>query len=296
MTVRRFDNLVFHADDGRLEHAPTGRSEHLRPKTARLLECLLDHPGEVVTRETLVDAIWGSETVVDFDAGVAALLRELRGALRSVGAASGMIETVPRRGYRIHVAAPDRPRRRWRRWWVTGVVVLLAVAVGTVVGIRLPLDGQSDAAASDGRQWQMAILPFEVLGGAREDLPPNLDLLLADTVLAELLSRSVDGLSLIGRTSLRPYVGRDDVAVAAAADLGVDLLVEGSVRGSKAAGWRVEMRLLAVPPGRVVWSAVVAGRSGEALESVAVARSLAADLAEAWPDLRERLHTAGPNG
>lgn len=296
MTVRRFDDLVHHPDDGRLDNEATGRSEHLRPKAARLLECLLDHAGEVVPRETLIDAVWGGETVVDFDAGLAALLRELRRALRSVGGPSELIETVPRRGYRIHVtAAPGRKTRRWPRWALVGVLVLAAVSVGTVLGIRLVPDRPADDAVSQKAELNLAILPFEIFGDA-DDLPPNLDLLLADTVLAELLARPVDGLSLIGRTSLRPYLERDDVAAAAAADLGVDLLVEGSVRGGTSAGWRVEMRLLVVPPGRVAWSAIASGRPGEPLEVVPVAGRLAGDLVEAWPDLRGQVRRGEPAG
>lgn len=289
MAVRRFGSFVFHPDDGRLDHEPSGRSEHLRPKTARLLECLLDKAGDVVARETIIESVWGSESVVDFDAGLAALLRELRQALRSVGETAEVIETVPRRGYRLKAVYAAAAASRSRRGaWFLILAALAVVALGSGLGVWLALQGQeSDEVPLDGPP-SLAILPFQVFDEG-DRLPQHLDLLLADTVLAELLSRPAEGLALIGRTSLRPYLGRDDVAVAAANDLGVDLLIEGSVLGREQSGWRVEMRLLAVPPGQVVWSTTVGGDAGERLEVLPIARTLAGELVAAWPQLRERL-------
>jgi len=288
MGERRFGNLVFRPDDGRLQHALSGASEHLRPKTARLLECLLDHAGDVVARDTIIERVWDSASVVDFDAGLAALLRELRQALDSVGESASLVETVPRRGYRINASVGKTnatPRRivPWAR-----VLAAAVMALGIVLGTRFALfqsEGQretTDAALS------LAILPFEVFGRS-EGMPEHLDLLLADTLLAELVSRPLEGMDLIGRTSLRAYLDRDDVAAAAASDLGVDLLIEGSVLAQAPGEWRVEMRLLAVPPGRVAWSTSVRGEANQTMNVLLIARSLGTELAEAWPSLREEL-------
>lgn len=289
MSARRFDNLVFHPDDGRLEHERTARSEHLRPKTARLLECLLDHAGEVVPRETLIESIWGSESVVDFDSGLAALLRELRQALVSVGDNAELVETVPRRGYRINTApSGDRMPRRRPVLWILFLAALAIVGLVVGLGVRWALLNEDGQPGAESAPFSLAILPFEVYD-AGERMPEHLDLLLADTVLAELLSRPVQGLDLIGRTSLRPYLGREDVAAAAASDLGVDLLIEGSVLAPGGGEWRVEMRLLAVPPGRVVWSTTTAGKEGNTLEVLPIARALASELVADWPRLRSQI-------
>lgn len=294
MAARRFEHLVFHPDDGRLEHERTGRSEHLRPKTARLLECLLDNAGEVVARETIIESVWGAETVVDFEAGLAALLRELRQALRSVGASADLVETVPRRGCRINVSsAADAPRRRRRL--LLALAALAMVAVGSGLSVWFVLHDRASEREAAGATPSLAILPFQVYDDDGR-LPQHLDLLLADTVLAELLASPADGLTLIGRTSLRPYLERDDVATAAANDLGVDLLIEGSVLGRASGGWRVEMRLLAVPPGRVVWSTTVVGDAGEPLTVLPIARALAGELVAAWPRLRRQLDVGAGNG
>ena len=88
---------------------------------------------------------------------------------------------------------------------------------------------------------------------------------------------------------MRPYAGRQDVVSAIAADLGVDLLMEGSVRVSSG-GWQVDLRLLQVPPGRVVWSHAIEGEE-PALPTDAAAAELVERLAEAWPELRKDLNS-----
>jgi DNA-binding winged helix-turn-helix (wHTH) protein/tetratricopeptide (TPR) repeat protein len=71
----------------------------LRPKTFAVLEYLVERPGELVTKQALLDAVWGdvavSEDVVRLSVG------ELRAALGDERVASRFIETVPRRGYRF---------------------------------------------------------------------------------------------------------------------------------------------------------------------------------------------------
>src|SRR5262245_52043031 len=71
----------------------------LRPKTFAVLEHLAQRPGELVTKQALLDAVWGdvavSEDVVRLS------VSELRTALGDERAAPRFIETVPRRGYRF---------------------------------------------------------------------------------------------------------------------------------------------------------------------------------------------------
>ncbi len=77
----------------------------LRPKTFAVLQHLAERPGELVTKQALLDRVWGhvavSEDVVRLSVG------ELRGVLGDERTAPRFIETVPRRGYRF-VARMDR--------------------------------------------------------------------------------------------------------------------------------------------------------------------------------------------
>jgi DNA-binding winged helix-turn-helix (wHTH) protein len=62
---------------------------------------LLEHPGELVTREELRQRLWSADTFVDFDRSVNAAIKRLRDALGESADAPGFIETMARRGYRF---------------------------------------------------------------------------------------------------------------------------------------------------------------------------------------------------
>src|SRR5215813_12022229 len=71
----------------------------LRPKTFSVLVHLAEHPGELVTKQTLLDAIWG-DVAVTVDV-VRMSIGELRAAFGDARSTPRFIETVPRRGYRF---------------------------------------------------------------------------------------------------------------------------------------------------------------------------------------------------
>src|SRR2546427_2705461 len=78
----------------------------LQQQPFRVLALLLEHPGEVVTREDLRQAIWPAGTFVEFDVGVDAAIHKLRSALGDSAENPRLVETLPRRGYRF-IAAVD---------------------------------------------------------------------------------------------------------------------------------------------------------------------------------------------
>lgn len=90
-----------------------GKPVAIRPKTFALLQFLAERPGELVTKQALLDAVWPNlavtEDVVRISAG------ELRAALGDDRAKPRFIETVPRKGYRFvatlgpAVEAPPHP-------------------------------------------------------------------------------------------------------------------------------------------------------------------------------------------
>lgn len=246
----------------------------------------------MVDRDTLVAEIWGRDTVVDFESGLAALLRELRQAIQSLGGDPALIETVPRRGYRLRAEVRQVrncsgetivPGGRWKRIAAVAVGVLFVAALAAVAWWR---SGAGPEKAPD-RPHQLAILPLDRFGDP-DASPARAGILLADGILAALWRADLERLELIGRAGMRPYAGRDDVVSAVAADLGVDLLVEGSIRFAPD-HWQVDVRLLQVPPGRVVWSHTLEGQE-PALPTAAVASALVDQLAEAWPELRKQLN------
>ena len=73
----------------------------LQEQPLRMLEMLLAHPAELVTREELRSRLWPSDTLVDFDHGLNKAINKLREALGDSAEAPRFIETVPKRGYRF---------------------------------------------------------------------------------------------------------------------------------------------------------------------------------------------------
>jgi TolB-like protein len=265
----------------------------LRPQAARLLLALLASAGNVVERETLYRAVWDAGTVVDFEAGLAALMRELRQALDELGGKAGLLETIPRRGYRLRVQvssgpevatsprAGDAGRKRWLPWALLVLAGLAVLGVAWWLAAPAPERVDSEAAAMDVSRT-LAVLPFQAY--QQPDTAPRLELLLADALLAELWRAELADVVLIGRATLLPYAGREDVAGAVARDLGVGLLIEGSVIRD-AAGWRVTARLLEMPAGRVLWSDTETAPGTGPLPVQAMVERLVASLEAAWAAL-----------
>jgi Tol biopolymer transport system component/DNA-binding winged helix-turn-helix (wHTH) protein len=73
----------------------------LQAQPLQILEILLDHPGELVTRKQLTDKLWSSDVHVDFEIGLNGAVKRLRLALDDSSANPIFIETVPRQGYRF---------------------------------------------------------------------------------------------------------------------------------------------------------------------------------------------------
>ena len=80
----------------------------LREQPFQILLALLGTPGEVVSRETLRERLWGESTFVDFENGLNSAISRLREALDDVSTKPVWIETVPKRGYRF-VGPVPRP-------------------------------------------------------------------------------------------------------------------------------------------------------------------------------------------
>lgn len=158
--VYRFGLFEFDAAAGELRRQ--GRLIRIEPQPARALALLLSRPAEVVTRDELRAYLWGADTHVDFDRGLAYCIGQVRAALGDSAENPRFVETLPRRGYRcitpVQVLPPagstgaaaaaeasatppadlpagqgaqgaKRPVRvRKRAWWPAAALTLLAVS------------------------------------------------------------------------------------------------------------------------------------------------------------------------
>jgi DNA-binding winged helix-turn-helix (wHTH) protein/TolB-like protein len=92
---------VFEFDDETRELRKNGRAAALEPQPGKALAILLARAGDVITREELKDAVWGKDTHVDFDRGIAYCLSQIRTALGDSGDNPRFVQTIPKRGFKF---------------------------------------------------------------------------------------------------------------------------------------------------------------------------------------------------
>jgi DNA-binding winged helix-turn-helix (wHTH) protein/tetratricopeptide (TPR) repeat protein len=97
--TRRFG--VFEVDLRAAELRKRGVRIKLQEQPFRILSLLLEHPGEVVTREELREKLWPAHTFVDFDRSLNKAMTKLRSALADSAESPRYVETIPRHGYRF---------------------------------------------------------------------------------------------------------------------------------------------------------------------------------------------------
>jgi Tol biopolymer transport system component/DNA-binding winged helix-turn-helix (wHTH) protein len=98
-TIIRFG--LFELDLSRGILTRQGVRLRIQEQPFRILELLLRESGEIVSRDTLRQALWSEGTHVNFDGSLNAALKKLRAALQDDAENPRFIETVPRQGYRF---------------------------------------------------------------------------------------------------------------------------------------------------------------------------------------------------
>jgi Tol biopolymer transport system component/DNA-binding winged helix-turn-helix (wHTH) protein len=104
---RRVTFGVFDLDLRSGELRKAGSRINLPDQPFRILAVLLEHPGELVTRDELRSRVWPTDTFVDFDHGLNAAIKRLRDALGDSADTPRFVETLPRRGYRFIAPVDD---------------------------------------------------------------------------------------------------------------------------------------------------------------------------------------------
>src|SRR5271156_115112 len=112
--VVRFGTFEVSLHSGELRKA--GVRIRVQQQPLKLLEVLLERPGEVIAREELRSRVWPNESFGDFDQAVNIAIAKLRSALGDSADNPRYIETLPKRGYRfiadVSVLDADaRPKR-----------------------------------------------------------------------------------------------------------------------------------------------------------------------------------------
>jgi Tol biopolymer transport system component/DNA-binding winged helix-turn-helix (wHTH) protein len=92
---------VFEFDLRAAELRKSGVKVRLQDQPYQVLLKLLEHPGEIVSREELRSTLWHEDTFVDFETGLNTAIKRLRETLGDSADNPTFIETLPRRGYKF---------------------------------------------------------------------------------------------------------------------------------------------------------------------------------------------------
>lgn len=95
----RFDNFAL--DFNRFQLSRNDRVLRLEGLPLQLLMFLVEHQGQLVTREQIADALWGKDVFVDVEQGINTAIRKVRMALDDNSDQPKYLQTVVGRGYRF---------------------------------------------------------------------------------------------------------------------------------------------------------------------------------------------------
>lgn len=111
--ARRMRFGTFELDADACQLLMDGRPVRLPPQPFKLLWLLASHPGQLLTRDQIREALWSGDTFIDFEQGVNFTIKQVREALKDDAERPLYIQTIPKRGYRFiaPVQAPGAPAR-----------------------------------------------------------------------------------------------------------------------------------------------------------------------------------------
>src|SRR5579863_1572446 len=262
----------WHVDPASGEISRQDQTTRLEVRAMRLLLCLADRPGEVVSIDELLNRGWG-DVAVSSDS-VYQAMTSLRRQLGDDAKQPKYIETVPRLGYRLVAKVRRLPNAQERQPALpnpgkasspapgasrmrAGLAVAIAAGVCAALAILSLLhSGNSSVSASPQTtaaaqqpEKSIAVVPFlDLTEGMVEET-------FADGMTEELIDKlsKIPELMVPSATASFYYKGRQTPVADLAKNLGVIYLLDGSVRksGSRV---RVAARLIRADNGYVMWT------------------------------------------
>jgi TolB-like protein/DNA-binding winged helix-turn-helix (wHTH) protein/Tfp pilus assembly protein PilF len=309
----------FELDPGAFELRRNGQLVKLERIPLQLLFLLAENRQRLVTREEILRAIWGENIFVDADNSINTAVRKARQALKDDPENSRFLRTVPGKGYRftaeIETTSPVAPPERLlppeqpaqelpkpvsgapdvrspfrNKWVVVSAVVALLVLVAAVLVLRSRPHAPPQLKPE---KAMLAVLPFVNLSGdpGEEYLADGM----TEEIITQLGSLDPNRLGVIARTSSMQYKGAQKSVAQVARELGVDYILEGSVRRNDQRV-RVTAQLIQATDQTHLWAADFDRDAGDVLRlqsDLALAISSKIELTLS-PPVRARLTEAPP--
>ena len=274
----RFGQFVLDSRKRTLSRAASPVS--LTPKAFDVLLFLLQNPNRLVTKEELLQAVWG-DTFVE-EGNLTQYISHLRKALGDNSEDARLIVTIARKGYQftgdvtiadaadttnqaaVQVSTAESLRadarlghdipfnevvlKAPRRWWKAAGVGALALIL-VVVGYMSWRNFQPSQPRSE--KIMLAVLPFANLTG-----DPNKEYLadgLTEQTISQLGRLNPEQLGVIARTSVMGYKNKDERLDQIGRDLSVQYVLENSLRVS-GNQIRITAQLIQVKDQTHLWS------------------------------------------
>ncbi|MGA9472101.1 MAG: winged helix-turn-helix domain-containing protein [Terriglobales bacterium] len=248
-----------------------GRTLKLERIPTEILVLLMEKNGETVSREQIIERIWGNGVFLDTDNSINGAIRKIRQALKDDPEQPQFIQTVTGSGYRFIApvigpmrgpevapqdASPTAVRAdepldrtassRRRLALVLGFVLLLSAALGVYFQSR-----HSTSPAPPAGRSMLAVLPFEnFTGDATQDYFSDG---LTEEMISQLGNLDPAHLGVIARTSVMHYKHAQAPLTQIAKELGVQYVIEGSVRRD-AGRVRITAQLIQVKDQTHLWA------------------------------------------
>ncbi len=224
-----------------------------------LLILLASRNGQLVSREEIIEKLWGKDVFVDSEHGVNTAIRKIRNALQDDPEKPRFIETVVGKGYRFVaplVNAPERVlppfpigrRFRSKQFILIGTCLMAVVTAAAYFGSR----HFWPTVISQGGRTMLAVLPFENLTG-----DPDQDYFsdgLTEEMITQLGRLNPGQLGVIARTSAMSYKHSSKAVDQIGRELGVNYILEGSAR-REGGRVRIAAQLIQVRDQSHVWAA-----------------------------------------
>jgi TolB-like protein/DNA-binding winged helix-turn-helix (wHTH) protein/Tfp pilus assembly protein PilF len=219
----------------------SGRSLKLARIPMELLLLLVERRGQLVTREEIIERIWGKDIFLDTDSSINGAIRKIRQVLKDDPEDPHFVQTVTGKGYRFVAPTAEIPVPSVERggstakpagasWaWLGGraaLVIVLAVILAGGGFFLLRSHLRSDSA--NPKRVMLAVLPFANLSN-----DPEQDYFsdgLTEEIITDLGELNPERLSVIARTSAAAYSHTNKTISQIGHELAVDYILEGSVR------------------------------------------------------------------
>ena len=276
MTSAKLRFREYELDPGGFELRRAGHRIRLERKPMELLILLAENQGQLITRDQIIEKIWGKGLFFDAENGINNAVRKIRSALNDDAEQPRFVETTFGKGYRF-IAAVERvveplawpapaatvssvksPTFRSRRLLIlTLCIVVLVVGpfIFNVAGIRSRIFANGEPPIHS-----IVVLPLENLSGdpTQEYFVDGM----TDTLITDLAK--MPEVKVISRTSAMQYKGAHRPLPEIARALSVDGVVEGSVVRS---GRRVRItaQLIYAPTDRHLWAESFEGSATDIL-------------------------------